>query len=332
MTAEHVFVLMGAALTLYLLTGGADFGGGIWDLLAGRGERGRARRRVIAEAIAPIWEANHIWLILLVVLLFTVFPVAFAAMSIALHIPLAIALVGIVLRGSAFVFRAYGLDTPTWQSGWGRVFAVSSLLTPWFLGAAFASLATGAIRWDGAKVTSGFVAGWTSGFAALVGAMTVAFCALLAAVYLAVERDGARDAALSDDFRRRAVGAQVATGLFGTAALGLATLDAPAFFDALLHDAGVWVLGGTMALGFATLALLLTRRVRGARIGAAGQAVGVVLGFGLAMQGHLVRPDLPLTAAGARAETLAVLGPTLAIGAVVLIPALWWLFRVFKAR
>lgn len=326
MTADHVFALMGVALTVYLLTGGADFGGGIWDLLAGRGERAEARRRAIAEAIAPIWEVNHIWLIFVVVLLFTVFPVAFAAVSIALHIPLVIALIGIVLRGSAFVFRSYGIDTPTWKTGWGRVFAVSSLLTPWFLGAAFAALATGDIRWDGAHVTSGFLAGWTTPFAAAVGGMTVAFAALLAAVYLAVRHPDA----IGEGFRRRAIAAQITTGVLGTAALALAARDAPAFQDALVHTARLWILAGTMLLGFATLALLLTRRPRLARLGAAGQAVGVVLGWGLAMQGHLVRPDLPIAAAGARPETLAALTPALALGALVLGPALWWLFRVFR--
>lgn len=327
MTSDHVYLLMGAALTLYLLTGGADFGGGIWDLLAGRGDRGEARRKAIAEAIAPIWEVNHIWLILVVVLLFTIFPVAFAAITIALHIPLTLALIGIVLRGSAFVFRSYGVDTPTWKTGWGRVFALSSLITPWFLGAAFAALATGAIRWDGDTITTGFLAGWTTPFAAAVGAMTVAFCAALAAVYLTVEQ---HQDTLREAFRRRAIAAQIATGLTGTTALLLAARDAPALYDALLHTSRLWILIGTMTLGLAALALLVTRRPRLARAAIAGQAIGVVLGYGLAMQGHLVRPDLHHTAAGARPETLAALGPALAIGAVLLVPSLWWLFRVFK--
>lgn len=330
MTTEHVYLLMGVALTLYLLTGGADFGGGIWDLLAGRGDRGEARRRAIAEAIAPIWEVNHIWLILVVVLLFTIFPIAFAAITIALHIPLTLALIGIVLRGSAFVFRSYGVDTPTWKTGWGRVFALSSLITPWFLGAAFAALATGALRWDGASITTGFLAGWTTLFAAAVGAMTVAFCAALAAVYLTVEQRDEAGGELCEAFRRRAIAAQIATGVCGTAALLLAAHDAPALYDALLHTSRLWILIGTMALGLAALALLVTRRPRLARAAIAGQAIGVVLGYGLAMQGHLVRPDLHHTTAGARPETLAALGPALALGALLLVPALWWLFRVFK--
>lgn len=326
MTTDHVYLLMGVALTLYLLTGGADFGGGIWDLLAGRGDRAEARRRAIAEAIAPIWEVNHIWLILVVVLLFTAFPIAFAAITIALHIPLTLALIGIVLRGSAFVFRAYGVDTPTWQTGWGRVFALSSLITPWFLGAAFAALATGAIRWDGATITTGFLAGWTTPFAAAVGAMTIAFCAALAAVYLTVEH--ASD--LREAFRRRAIAAQIATGLTGTAALLLAARDAPALYGALLHPSRLWILIATMTLGLAALALLITRRPRLARAAIAAQAIGVVLGYGLAMQGHLIHPDLHHTTAGARPETLAALGPALAIGALLLAPSLWWLFRIFK--
>lgn len=326
MTAELVYGLMGLALGLYLLTGGADFGGGIWDLFA-RGDDAEAQRAAIAKAIAPIWEANHIWIIFVVVLMFTVFPVAFAAVGIALHIPLTAALIGIVLRGSAFVFRAYGLDTPTWRSGWGRVFAVSSLLTPACLGAAFAGLATGDIRWDGA-ITSGFWAGWTTAFAGLAGLMTVALCALLAAAYLCLETE----APLRDRFRARALAAQVAVGVFGLGALGLARGDAAGFFARLTDGLGWVILGLTMAAGGATLWALWRRRHRLARIAAMAQGLGALAGFGWAMDGMLVRPDLPLSLGGAREATLDALGPALIAGGVVLAPALWLLYRVFTGR
>lgn len=326
MTAELVFALMGLALGVYLLTGGADFGGGLWDLFA-RGPRAEAQRRAIAHAIAPIWEANHIWIIFVVVLMFTVFPVGFAAIGVALHIPLTVALIGIVLRGSAFVFRAYGLDTPTWKAGWGRVFAVSSVLTPICLGAALAALATGDIRWDG-MVTSGFFAGWTTGFAALTGAMTVALCALLAAAYLALEVQSS----LTDDFRARALIAQVAVGAFGLGALAAARADAPGFFAALTGGLGVAILALTMLAGGVTLWALRARRFRLARLAAGAQALGAVAGYGWAMDGLLIRPDLSIAEAGARAETLAALGPALIAGGVVLAPALWLLYRVFKGR
>ncbi|MCA9537235.1 MAG: cytochrome d ubiquinol oxidase subunit II [Myxococcales bacterium] len=328
MTVELVWWLLGAALLVYLLTGGADFGGGIWDLLA-RGPRAQSQRELIARAIAPIWEANHIWLIFVVVLLFTVFPDAWAAISVALHIPLTAALVGIVLRGAAFVFRGYGLQTPTWRSVWGRIFALASLLSPFSLGLAFAALATGDIRWQNGAVQSGFFAGWPTLFAVDVGLMTVALCALLAAVYLAVEADEP----LAEDFRHRAFFAQLALGITGTLALWGAAGDAPAFLAAIAGPAGpIAVLAGTMLAGFATLFLLRQRRDRAARVTVAAQAVGVVLGWGFAMEGHLVRPDLTVHTAGAQAATLAPLGPALALGAAVLIPSLWCLYRVFKRR
>ncbi len=324
MTVELVYGLMGIALGAYLLTGGADFGGGVWDLFA-RGPTAEQQRKAIAHAIAPIWEANHIWVIFVVVLMFTVFPVAFAAVGIALHIPLTAALIGIVLRGSAFVFRAYGLDTPTWRSGWGRIFAVSSLLTPAFLGAALAGLATGDIRWDGA-ITSGYFAGWTTAFAGLTGLMTVALCALLAAAYLSVETDGEIRAV----FRARALLAQILVGVFGLAALAAAYGDAPGFFADITAGLGPLVLGLTMLAGAATLGLLWTKRFRSARIAAAVQGLGAVAGFGWAMDGMLVRPDLTLDLGGAREATLDALGPALIAGGIVLAPAMWLLYRVFK--
>lgn len=325
MTAELVFLLMGLALGVYLLTGGADFGGGMWDLVA-RGPRAEAQRKAIAHAIAPIWEANHIWVIFVVVLMFTIFPKGFAAIGIALHIPITAALVGIVLRGSAFVFRSYGLDTPTWTSRWGRVFSISSVLTPLCLGAALAGLATGDIRWDGA-ITSGYFAGWTSGFAASTGVMTVALCALLAATYLTLETTGG----LRSDFRWRALAAQVAVGITGLATLGAAASDAPRFFERLVGTGpGLTVIAVTMLAGVGTLALLARDRFALARIAVGAQALGAVAGYGWAMDGMLIRPDLPFTMAGARAETLAALGPVLIAGAIVLAPALWLLYRVFK--
>src|SRR5687768_2060141 len=155
MEATLLSWVVGAALVAYVLTGGADFGAGVWDLLAS-GPRRDAQRKAIEHAIAPIWEANHIWLILVVVLVFTGFPVGFAALGIALHVPIALALVGIVLRGAAFAFRGYGIPTELASqaahaavdkgSAWGRVFAWSSLLTPICLGLVVGGMSSPAIR------------------------------------------------------------------------------------------------------------------------------------------------------------------------------------------
>src|SRR6266446_4799789 len=153
-----IFILV--SLILYALMGGADFGGGMWDLLA-CGPRAKRQREIIAEAIAPIWEANHVWLILVIVLLFTGFPTGFATMMTALNIPMTVMLLGIVLRGSAFVFRKYDAED---ARHWSTVFGMASFLTPFFQGVILGALATGQIRVEQGRVLTGFMAGWLTPF------------------------------------------------------------------------------------------------------------------------------------------------------------------------
>src|SRR5262249_7605848 len=150
---------IGVALCLYFLLGGADFGGGVWDLLA-RGPRAEAQRRAIAAAIGPVWEANHVWLILVIVVLFTGFPAAFAAISVALHIPLPLFLVGVVLRGSAFAFRALDMSGDAGQRRFGLLFSIASTIAPVLLGMIVGALVSGNIRVAAGTVVTGFVAGW----------------------------------------------------------------------------------------------------------------------------------------------------------------------------
>src|SRR5512142_3217950 len=188
-----------AALVLYGLLGGADYGGGIWDLLAA-GPRRREQRALIERAIGPVWEANHVWLILAVVLLFTGFPAAFASISIALFLPLTLLLVGVVLRGAAFTFRAYDRPEDRVQARWGLAFSVSSVVAPVLLGVAV-----------GAVAAAGDPLGWATPFTLTIGLFAAALFAFLAATYLAVEAEGP----LRDDFRRRALAAGVA--VFGCA-------------------------------------------------------------------------------------------------------------------
>lgn len=323
---ELYYGLMGLGLLAYALTGGADFGGGVWDLLAW-GPRKQAQRAAVQHAIAPIWEANHVWLIFVVVLMFTVFPLAFSAISVALHVPLTLALVGIVLRGAAFTFRAYGLGKGV--GVWGRVFAWASLITPVFLGMALGGLGTGQIRVHDGQVTSGFFAGWLTPFAVTVGLLSLALFTLLAAVYLAAETE----AEVQQDFRKRALVSEVVAGFCAALALICAKQDAPELFAQL--SGAPWTITiqvGAAASALITLALLWGHRPRWARFSVAAQVGLVVLGFGLAMHGHVVLPDLPVSAAGARTEVMAALPPALGVGALLLLPSLWFLFRVFKAR
>ncbi|HEY8141748.1 MAG TPA: cytochrome d ubiquinol oxidase subunit II [Kofleriaceae bacterium] len=301
--ASFLAASMLGGLALYAITAGADFGGGVWDLMA-RGPRAAEQRRLIERALAPVWEANHVWLIFVVVVLFSAFPPAFAALGIRFHAPLVAALIGIVLRGSAFVFRSYG-GAPAW----GRVFAVASAATPFFLGLVLAGIT---VR-DGE---------WVGFFPVAVGALAVALGAYLAAVYLTAET---RDPILRADFRRRAAGSWIAVA----ALAALALVAAPEGFAGRLHPSIVAV---TIALAAAALVSLLRGRVRIARALAAVQVAAIVVGWGAIQYPILIAPDLTIESAAAPAATLRLLVPTLAVGGLLVLPSLYWLMRVFKSR
>jgi cytochrome d ubiquinol oxidase subunit II len=327
---DVIALIMLLSLVIYVVLGGADFGGGLWDLLA-RGPRAEAQRRLIDQAIAPVWEANHVWLILVVVLLFSGFPRAFAAAATALHVPLSLMLLGIVLRGSAFTFRHYGQGAGA--RSWGRVFAGASVFTPIFLGMTLGAVSAGEIRVRGGLVEGGFSvywAPWIGWFPLAVGLLTLALFAFLAAVYLCCETE---EAALQDDFRRRALVAGVAVGpaalLGGLSAAG----EAAHFKDALFHSSWSWPLQlATGAVAIGALAALFWRRYPLARACAICQATLVVMGWGLAQRPYLIAPDVTIAGAAAPAITLRLLLGALVLGALVLVPSLAVLLRVFKQR
>lgn len=318
------------ALVIYTLSAGADFGGGAWLVLAS-GPRAEDQRGLVDDAIGPIWEANHVWLILVVVLLFVCFPSAFAAISTALHVPLTVMLLGVVLRGSAFAFlHAYTHDEQHHDPRprrWSRVFAVASLITPVTLGVTLGALSTG-IHLDAAgRVRTDFVSEWLAPFPFAVGLFTLCLFAFLAAVYLA---DEAEDPALSDIFRRRAVIA----GFVVAAAALLTFLAAPPRLQAGLA-ASPWALALHLATGasaFAALVLLWRRRLGAARLAAMIQVALIVLGWALAQYPHLGYPDLTIVGAAAPRSVLLPVLVALAVGAVVLVPALVYLLLVFKRR
>lgn len=325
MTAADLLgaVILGA-LVFYVLLGGADFGGGIWDLFAS-GPRAREQRALVERAIGPIWEANHVWLILVIVVLFTGFPKAFAAISIGLFVPLVVLLVGIVLRGAAFTFRLYDGRDAT-QKAWGLAFSVSSVVAPLALGTIVGALASGRARLDDG--TAGGLT-WLGPFPLAVGVFAAALFAFVAATYLAVEAAGA----LREDFRRRALAAGVTVFVAAAAALVLSARDAPLVFLGLTRRG--WSLPFHVATGAAAVLAfwaLATRRVELARAAAAAQTALIVLGWGASQYPYVVVPDLTLASASAPARTQELLLLTLAGGAVVLFPCLYLLFRVFKGE
>jgi cytochrome bd ubiquinol oxidase subunit II len=319
--------LLFAALVLYAVLGGADYGGGVWDLLAS-GPRAREQRRLIETAIGPVWEANHVWLIFMIVLLFTAFPSAFAALSTALHIPLTLMLLGIVLRGTSFTFRHY--DRQDVQHRWGRLFAISSVFTPVMLGICIGAISTGGIRVQNGVVTSGFLRPWLELFPFAVGLFAVALFAFLAAVYLTIE---AEDQYLREDFRRRALGAAGAVGVLALAVYLLSHEAAPLVRAGLTQRPWSWplqIVTGVFAVG--AIGALWRRLFHLARVLAVGQVALILTGWALAQYPFLVPPDISIMQAAAPQSVIRpVLGGT-AIGLLILVPSFLYLLRVFKGR
>ena len=321
--------VMVASLVLYALLGGADYGGGVWDLFA-FGRRAREQRKLIANAIGPVWEANHVWLILLVVILFTAFPPAFAVIATALHIPITLLLIGIVLRGTAFTFRTYDVQRSDVQRRWSLVFSIASIITPILLGTTLGAIASGNILVENGVVTSGFLRPWLAPFPLAVGFFALALFAFLAAVYLTVEADDRR---LQEDFRLRALLAGGAVGLLALIVFVLAGTGAPTVRAGISRSSWALTLHILTAI-FAVGAFytLWTRRYMAARVCAAVQVTLILLGWAFAQFPYLIEPNMSITSAAAPKITLQLLLGALVAGALLLFPSYYYLFRIFKTQ
>ncbi len=322
------------ALILYFLSGGADFGGGVWDLLAS-GPRKAEQRSVIAHAIGPIWEANHVWLILVVVAVFGGFPRAFSALSIALHIPLTLFLLGIVFRGSSFAFRSF--DAGRERKRYGLPFSIASVVSPLLLGMVVGTAASGQIQvqiGDPAAATYAQVLvsrwAWLHPFPLVVGLLALALCAYLAATYLTIE---AGTPELADDFRRRALATALVVPVLAAGALLLAATGAPRIAAQLTGRPWAWLIEiAAIAVAGGAVAALLRRRFRLARVLVAAQVGLILLGWAAAQYPYLIVDDLTLVSAAANPRTVRLLVYALLAGLPVLVPSLVLLFRVFKPR
>jgi cytochrome d ubiquinol oxidase subunit II len=317
-----IAAVMLAALIAYAVLGGADFGAGVWDLVS-YGPRQAAHRRALEQAIGPVWEANHVWLIFVIVLLFTCFPLAYAQMSVALFWPLHLVLVGIVLRGTAFVFRAYGSTSAVSEAIWGRLFGASSVFTPLLLGMCLGSVSTGAND----AVAVGAV--WIGAFQLSTGILALFICAYLAAVYLAWE---SKEVALQNDFRTRAIFCWLAAGVASFATLVIARLEAPRLWSNLMSFPALALVSAGTLLAPLSLWALWRRHLGIARVFGAGQVGTLLLGWGVAQWPYLIYPDLTISAAAAPHATLSFIAATVPLGIAALVPSLWLLFSVFKGR
>jgi cytochrome bd ubiquinol oxidase subunit II len=323
--ATIVAIAMFVGVTLYALFAGADFGGGFWDLLAGDAERGAAPRDLIERSVGPVWEANHVWLIFVLVVLWTGFPHAFAPIMSTLAVPLTLAAFGIILRGSAFAFRKASVALPT-RRAFGAIFATSSVLTPFFLGSVVGGVASGRVPASG---TGSLTKSWLNPTSMLGGVLAVLVCAFLAAVYLTADADRAHAVVLTEYFRRRAMASGIVAGV--VAAVGIVVLhaDASRLFGHLTGRAlPVLVISGAGGLG--TLVLLRQGRFGLARITAAIAVVAVIWGWAAGQYPFLIDGRLTIEQAqGAQATLQALLGTVIA-GLVVIGPALAWLLLLTR--
>lgn len=319
--ADVCAAILWTGATLYAVFGGADFGAGFWDLIAGDAEKGRRPRALIERSLTPVWEANHVWLIFILVVLWTAFPDAFGAIMSTLYVPLSLAAVGIVLRGAGFAFRE-SVRSLEARRAMGAAFALSSVLTPFFMGTVVGAIADGNVPpgGDGDAFSS-----WLQPLPLLTGGMFVVSGAYLAAVFLVADarRSGAAD--LEGYFARRALAAALAAGAFALAGLFVLHADTRYVFDRLVDQALPLVIASALC-GLGALIQLLRGGRRGLRPLAIGAFVAVVWGWGVAQFPYLLPTSLKIAESAAPPETLAAVIVVFLVAAVVVLPALGLLY------
>lgn len=310
-------VLLLATVTMYAVFGGADFGAGFWDLVAGGTRRGERPRQLIDQSLAPVWEANHVWLIFTFVVLWTCFPTAYGSITLTMFVPLTIAAFGIVLRGASFAFRKAVSQTRE-QRTFGAAFAISSVLVPYCLGAVLGGIAAG-------RVPSGGKAGdpwssWVNPVSIVVGVLAVCVAAYLAAVFLVWDSRRQSDEVMVEYFRRRAVGTAVVTGMLAVVGLVVLHSDASYVFDGLTSRALPFLLLSALA-GVGALALLRHQPHLGARLAAAIAVGSLIVGWGVAQWDYLLPESLTVSAAVAPSGTIVTVLVAAALAVLLILPA-----------
>jgi cytochrome d ubiquinol oxidase subunit II len=321
--ADAALAILWVGATFYALFGGADFGGGFWDLVAGGAEQGQRPRDVIQRSLTPVWEANHVWLIFVLVVLWSAFPPAFSAIFTTLYVPIALAALGIVLRGAGFAFRksVVGLRE---RRAMGATFAISSLVTPFFMGTVIGAIAAGNVPAEG---NGDAFSSWLQPLPLLVGAMFVASGAYLAAVFLVGDARRADDQEIERYFERRALGAAVVAGTFAAAGLLALHGEARYVFDRLTSQ-GLPLVVLSLLCGAALLAVLLRGGRRPLRPLAAGAVVAVIWGWGVAQFPYLLPTSLRIDQAAAPDPTMTTLFVVFAAAVVLVLPSLALLYTL----
>jgi cytochrome bd ubiquinol oxidase subunit II len=326
--ATVVAAAMFVGVIAYGLFGGADFGSGFYDLTAGSGRRAAEIRLLVDHSIGPVWEANHVWLIYIVVIWWTGFPIAFAAATTTLFIPLWLALAGIVLRGASFAFRKYAATFAEARL-FGAVFAASSLITPFFLGTVAGAIASGRVPAGG---YGDRISSWLNPTSLVGGCLAVSTCAFLAGVFLTADAARVEIPGLAERLRRRVLAVGIVIGLIVFAGLYPVLHDAPTLSQGLLGAASP-LLGLAALAGGITLLLLYRRSYPMARVFAAAAAGAVITGWGVAQYPWMLVDQLTINGAAGAHTTLTALLVVIALAVVIVLPPfgyLLWLTQTEK--
>ena len=319
-----IAVVLFFGVTAYAIFGGADFGAGFWDLIAGGAQRGERPRALIDHSIGPVWEANHVWLIFCLVVLWTAFSQAFASITLTLFVPLTLAAFGIVLRGASFAFRKAVLRTRD-RRNFGAAFALSSVLVPYCMGSVAGAIASG-------RVPAGGEAGdpWTSWInptSVIGGLLAIAVCAYLSAVYLVWDAHRLGDPDLGEYFRRRAIAASVVAGAIAFVGIFVFHSDAKYLYDGLTSRALPLVIASGIC-GIGSLVLLVRGDTGIARVLSVGAVATVVVGWGVAQWPYMLPESLKVSQAAAPTGTLEAVLVVFVFAAVVILPSLALLYTL----
>jgi len=322
--SDVVAVILMFGITAYALFGGADFGAGFWDLVAGGAERGKRPRAVIAHSIGPVWEANHVWLIFSLVVLWTGFPEAFESITLTLFVPLALAALGIVLRGASFAFRKEVTRVSS-ERNFGAAFASSSVLVPYCMGAVAGAIASGHVP-AGGKAGDPW-SSWINPTAILGGVLAVTVCAFLASVYLVWDARRLEDTKMVEYFRRRAIAASVMAGFVAFVGFFVLHDYANYVFDGLTSRALPLVILSALC-GIGSLILLVRDAHRWARVLAMGAVATVVISWGVAQWPYILPTTLKVSQAAAPTGTLTAIVVAFVLAAVTILPSIGLLYRL----
>jgi cytochrome d ubiquinol oxidase subunit II len=325
MLVDLLLAILIIALAAYAVLGGADFGAGFWDLTAGGARRGARLRGLAHRSMGPVWEANHVWLIVVLVVMWTCFPHAFGPLMETLYVPLFLAAVGIIFRGAAYALRGEAASISEARA-LGAVFALSSVVTPFFLGCAIGAVASGQVPAEGDPAIP--FESWTGATALWIGALAVVTGAYVAAVFLAADSVRAQAPDLTTAFRRRALGSAAVAGAMAIGGLFVIREDAPDLYDGLTSGGGLAMVLVSAAVGLITVWLLWTNRFEVARY-TSGVAVGAMLaGLAFALRPDFLPGQLSLQEAAADDTTLLATLIVLVLALLVIVPSIAFLFRL----